>query len=546
MTEPGAPAAGNRRWFSLAATCTATGLVWLAFADFGVATPTIADDMHADLDGLQWANNAFSLTAGALVVASGKFGDLFGQRRVLQTGIVVFACSSVVSALASSVGVLITGRALMGIGAALILPATLALIPAQFSGRTQLSAFGIWQAVAWGGQALAPAIGGVITDGLGWPWLFWINIPLAAAALFTIRAVTPEIGDSSASRRVDWFGLATIGLAVFALLYALTDGPTAGWSDPLVIGLFVAAVLLAGIWVIIENRITAPLVDLSLFRIRSYDGALIANSMMNLGYAGLSYLLVLWLQNARGFSAVTAGLLMLPAIVGIFALIPLGGRLDSGRGGRLPVVLGMLVLAVGFAIISPLHADSSLWLPIAALVVIGCGLGLLSTPVSNTAVGEVPESLAGTAAGVFKMSSMVGGALGVALLTAITRGLTIADSHHAVATSGMTPDEVDQAHAALVNSSSFTDALARLPAALQKTVSDTAVDAFSRGLGLAMLTTTLVLAAATVVVAFVWPRPHRSGVDGHATPSDDTPRHPTTRQPATQQPMTPQARSDDE
>ena len=314
------PKGGARRAISLAATCIAAGLVWLAFADFGVATPTIADAMHADLGALQWANNAFSLTAGALVVASGKLGDIFGQRRVLMVGITVFGVCSVLAALAPSAGTLIAGRALMGIGAALILPATLALIPAQFSGRAQLTAFGIWQAVAWGGQALAPAIGGVITDGPGWQWLFWINLPLAAAAMAAIAAFTPEVSDASSDRRVDWVGLATIGLAVFALLYALTDGPTAGWSDPLVIGLFVVAVALALVWVLVEKRSVAPLVDLSLFRLRAYDGALTANLVMNLAYAGLSYLLVLWLQNARGYSAVTAGLLMLPATIGIFAL----------------------------------------------------------------------------------------------------------------------------------------------------------------------------------------------------------------------------------
>ena len=514
------PKGGARRAISLAATCIAAGLVWLAFADFGVATPTIADAMHADLGALQWANNAFSLTAGALVVASGKLGDIFGQRRVLMVGITVFGVCSVLAALAPSAGTLIAGRALMGIGAALILPATLALIPAQFSGRAQLTAFGIWQAVAWGGQALAPAIGGVITDGPGWQWLFWINLPLAAAAMAAIAAFTPEVSDASSDRRVDWVGLATIGLAVFALLYALTDGPTAGWSDPLVIGLFVVAVALALVWVLVEKRSVAPLVDLSLFRLRAYDGALTANLVMNLAYAGLSYLLVLWLQNARGYSAVTAGLLMLPATIGIFALIPVGGHLDSRRGGRLPVVMGLLVLAVGFAVVSPLHTDSSLWLLVAALVVIGCGLGLLSTPVSNTAVGEVPERLSGTAAGVFKMSSMVGGALGVALLTAITRGLTIADSHHAVEASGMTPSEIDQAHAALVNSSSFTDALAQLPEALQKTVTDTVIAAFSRGLGLAMLTTAVLLAAVTVVVWMVWPAASVAEATGESRADD--------------------------
>ncbi len=150
-----------------------------------------------------------------------------------------------------------------------------------------------------GGQAVAPpAIGGIITDTLGWRWLFWINIPLAVAAMAVVRAVTPpESRDATGSRRVDWLGLATIGLAVFALLFALTDGPTAGWgSPPLVVGLLIATVALGVAWVLVERHVREPLVDLTLFRLRPYDGALAANLTMNLAYAGLSYLLVLWLQ----------------------------------------------------------------------------------------------------------------------------------------------------------------------------------------------------------------------------------------------------------
>ncbi len=497
---------GSRRWVSLAATCTAAGLVWLAFADLGVAIPAIADDFHADMSTLQWANNAFSLVAGALVIAAGKFGDVFGRRAMLQLGILVFAGCSVVAALAPNAGVLIAGRGLMGIGAALILPATLALIPPQFSGRDQLTAFGVWQAVAWGGQAVAPAIGGVITQTLGWAWLFWINVPLGIAAFLVIRAITPESKDPSASSTVDWVGLVTIALAAFALLYALTDGPAAGWGSPLIIGLFVATVVLVVVWVLVERRVAEPLVDMKLFALRPYDGALAANLTMNMAFAGLSYLLVLWLENARGYSAIAAGMLMLPATVGIFALIPVGGRMDSRYGGRLPVLIGLIVMSAGLAVLGVLNSDTTILLISVALVVIGLGLGLLSTPISNTAVGDVPQSLAGTAAGVFKMSSMVGGALGVALLSAFARGFTVADSSNAVAAVGLTPDQVDQAHNALVNSASFNDALSTLDEDLGRKVTQAVVDAFSTGLGHTMVATAVLSVVITVVVAFVWPR----------------------------------------
>lgn len=506
MSEQAAGTTSSRRWVSLSATCMAAGLVWLAFADLGVAIPTIADDFNADLSTLQWANNAFSLTTGALVIAAGKFGDSFGQRRILVIGIVLFAAFSVVAALAPGLDVLIAGRALMGIGAAAILPATLALIPVQFSGPAQLTAFGTWQAVAWGGQAAGPAIGGVITDTLGWEYLFWLNLPLAAVAVILIRVATPESKISDMSRTIDWAGLVTIGLAVFAVLYALTEGPSVGWNDPQVVTLLLGAVVLALAWVTIERRVAAPLVDLRLFALRAYDAALTANLTMNLAFAGLSYLLVLWLQNVRGFDAVEAGLLMLPATVGIFAFIPLGGRWQKRSGGRSPVLVGLLVMSAGLGILGFLSGDSGLWLMAVALVVIGLGLGLLSTPISDTAVGQVPGGLAGAAAGVFKMSSMVGGALGVAVLTAFARGFVEEDVSAATKAAQMDGDDIDQAHRALVNSSSFQDALSGLPTELRQMVTEAATDAFSAGVADTMLVTAVIGLVATGLVWAVWPR----------------------------------------
>lgn len=508
------------RWISLAGTCTAAGLVWLAFADLGVAIPTIADDLDSDLSALQWANNAFSLVTGALVIAAGKFADVFGRKRMLLIGLAVFGATSILSALAPTVGALVAGRALMGVGAALILPATLAVIPPQFSGKAQLTAFGVWQAVAWGGQAIGPAIGGIITDGPGWRWLFWVAVPLSAVAFAVVSAFTPESSDPTASRKIDWPGLATIGLSVFALLYALTDGPTKGWTDPVIIGLFVAAVVLAVVWVLIERAVAEPLVDLALFKIRPYDGALTANLTMNLAFAGISYLLVLWLQNARGYSAVEAGMLMLPSTVGIFAFIPVGGRMDAKRGGRLPVLIGLVVMAIGLLVLGLLTVDSTLVLLAIGLVVIGLGLGLLSTPISNTAVGDVPGELAGTAAGVFKMSSMVGGALGVAVLAAIARSATLRDVDDAASAAGMSSSDVDDARKALVGSENFQDALAGLPADLARKVGDAAVRAFTDGLSQTMVVTGILAVIAVVAVASLWPAEGRAVADA-GPPTDD-------------------------
>ncbi|MFH8678983.1 MFS transporter [Streptomyces lydicus] len=494
------------RWVSLAAICTAAGMVWLAFGDLGVAIPQIADEFRGNLSSLQWANNAFSLVTGALVIAAGKFGDLFGRRRMLNLGIVLLAVFSVPAALAPDIGWLVLGRGLMGIGAALILPASLALIPPEFSGKAETAAFGVWQAVAWGGLSVGPALSGVVTDGLGWRWLFWINLPLAAVTLVVVRITTPESRDEEATRTIDWLGLATVVIAVFALLYALTEGPSVGWGSPQIVALFVVAAALSVAWWFVERRASQPLVDLKIFRIRAYNGALAANLTMNFTFAGLSFLLVLWLENARGYSAVEAGVLMLPATVGVFLCIPLGGRLENRRGGRLPSVVGLVVASVGLGVLGSLGTRSSTEYLAVALVIIGLGLGLVSTPVANTAVGEVPIDLVGTAAGVFKMSSMLGGALGVAVLTAIARERTSQEAAAVIEASGLTPADISQVRQALVNSSSFRDAIASLPPDLRRTVVDAATTAFSAGVADTMAVTAVLTVVATAAVFFLWPR----------------------------------------
>ena len=509
MEGSAAGAGGSRRWFSLAALCTAAGLVWLAFADLGVAVPTIGDDLGGDLSQLSWANNAFSLVTGALVIAAGRFGDLFGRRRMLELGVVLFGVFSIVAAVAPSVGVLIAGRGLMGIGAALILPATLALIPPQFEGRDQAFAFAAWGAVAWVGQAAGPALGGAITDALGWRWLFWLVLPVAALTVVALRLTTPESTDPNASRKIDVPGILTIGAAAFALLFALTEGPDAGFTDPLVLGLIVASVLLTALWVWIEHRSSSPLVDLHIFVRRAFDGALVANLTMNLAFAGASFLLVLYLEQVRGYSALDAGLLLLPSTVTILAFNVVGARMVTRTGSRTPVLIGLLVMAAGAAIFGLISRDSSYWVLAVGLLVFGAGVGLLSTPVADVSVGGAPPELAGESAGVFKMSSMLGGALGVALLVAVQRGLSDAEVARDAQAAGLSDAQVDKLQAALVNSDAAKQVLNSVPPDQRTQLLEAGKDVVADATAGAMWVTAALGIVATVIVVFLWPRRER-------------------------------------
>jgi EmrB/QacA subfamily drug resistance transporter len=504
-----------RRWTSLAGICAAAALVWFSASGLPVALPTIAKEFGTSVTTLQWANIAFTLVTGSLVIAGGRLGDLLGRRRTLVTGTVVFALASVVAAGAPDPAVIIIGRAVMGVGAALILPMTLALIPPQFPRSEQPRALGVWSAVAWGGQASGPAFAGLLTQTIGWRWIFWINLPIAAVTLLVVRAATAESRDENAPPGIDLAGVATVGGAAFALLYALTAGQTRGFSDPLVLALFAAAVVLAVLFVLVELRVANPLVDLSLFRRRPFDAALSADLAMNLTFSGTTFLLALYLQDVGGYGPVTAGLLLLPSTVTLLVFLPAGVRLERRTDARLPMLIGLGVISVASVLLGFLVPDWNYLLVAGTLLLSGIGFGLMSTPVSDAAVGQasgVPEPLAGMASGVFKMSSMLGSSVGVALFATFTRLFATNTAVDQARAAGLSDQQITTLRDALVDSKLAQRILSSLSPAVRERVTDAAREAFTSGVATTIKATALVALVAAGLVMVLWPR--RAG---HAT-----------------------------
>ncbi|MFJ1703458.1 DHA2 family efflux MFS transporter permease subunit [Kitasatospora sp. NPDC088346] len=506
-TGPSREEYSEHRWTALAGMCVAAGMVWLSFADFGVAVPTISRELSASLPDLQWANNAFSLTTGALVLAAGRLGDVFGRKRMLELGLLAMGAVSLVAAFAPGVTGLIVGRAAMGVGAALILPATLALIPPMFPPEEQPRAFGAWMAVAWVGQAAGPAVGGVLTGVLGWRSTFWINAPLALVALWLVRRRAVESTDPNASRHIDLPGLFTSAAAAFCLLYGCTAGQEKGFDDPLIIGLLVGSVVLAGLFVLLEKRVADPLVDLRLFSSRPFCGALVANSVMNIVFAGVSFLLTLYLQEVRGYDAVTAGLLLLPSTVTILLFNPYGGRVSARRGARLPVVLGVLLLGVGTLVASIIGRHYNYAILAAGLLVLGAGLGLMSIPLSDTAVAGPPEELAGTASGMFKVTSMLGGAFGVAVTVAVQQAVETNQATDRAKAAGLSETDVQQLGNAVTDSKLADQILSSVDQATSEALTAAFQQVEAVGAGRAMALAGLLAVVAAFVLPLVWRRP---------------------------------------
>lgn len=496
----------TKRWWSLTGLCLAAAVVWFAAANLPVASTAIADDLGGSVTALQWANTIFALVTGALVIAAGRFGDIFGRRKVLDLGLALFAVASALAALAPDATVLIAGRALMGVAAAAILPATLAIIPIEFDGRDQVVAFSAWMAVAGVGQAAAPAIAGALTTLVSWRAIFWVDVPVCAAALALVLLTTPESRDEGASRKIDYLGLATVAGGLVALLYALNEGPTLGWGSPRVGGAFVLAAVLLGACLLIESRIEEPLIDLRLFRRRSFDGALIDNFVYNVTLAGTMYVLALYLETVRGYDALTAGLLLLPSTVSMLVFIPVGARAEMRRGPRFPLATGTLIMGVGTFLAGFLAADTPYWWYAAAIFIQGVGIGLFSTPLSDTAVGLAPPEKAGAASGVFKMCSMVGGAFGVAVLGAIYRGLEISQLKADAAAAHLTEEQQRQVNDAFANSDKARQIFESLAPDIQRKVTAAVHDALSSGIGGSLKVAAVFSIVALVAVLLLVPR----------------------------------------
>lgn len=417
----GEPSGESRKWWTLAAVCVPLFVITANSTAVNTALPAISDELDTSTSNLAWVVNAYLLVTAALVVLGGQFGDLFGRRRMLLLGIVVFIVSSVMIATGSSEVQLIAGRGLQGAGAAFILPGTMSLIDAAFRGAERATAMGIWGAIAGLGFALGPVIGGLLTDTLGWEWVWWANLPIEGVAIALALYGVRESRDEKAPRSVDFAGLVTLGAGLLALVLAVDQGEDWGWGSARIVGLLAGAVvLLAAFWAI-ERRVRHPLVHLEYFRLPAFVASNIGTFAVTLIVFGVLYLYNLFFQNflLLDESAIGAGLLLLPLSAALFAVSLAVGWIVQRFEARAPLAIGFALQAVGLAWISQAGADAGIAFFIPPLVVIGAGIGLCFAPTSSVGVSAVPDEKAGEASGVINVSRYLGGALGVAILTVL-------------------------------------------------------------------------------------------------------------------------------
>jgi EmrB/QacA subfamily drug resistance transporter len=401
-----------------------------------VALHSIGRDLGFSQAGLQWVVSAYVLFFAGFLLLSGRVADLWGRRRTFVTGLAVFTVASFCCGLSVSPEMLVVSRALQGLGAATTAPAALSIITTIFAeGRERDRAVAAWTAVAAGGGAAGLLLGGLITDVLGWEWIFFVNVPVGAAGIALSHVLLPESRDPAASRRVDLLGAVTVTSGLVLLVLGLTRTEEAGFASPSTLMTLGLAAAFLGAFVFVERRAADPLVPLRLFRLRELVGAALVAFALTAATAPVGVLVTLYLQNTLGYSASLAGLAGLPFSLCVIAGSMLGGRISERIGGRVRMSLGLAVVAVSALVTAGITAEGGVAYVLVGAALSGLGLGFASVASTARGTSAVEEGKRGLASGFMNTSAQVGTALGLAtLLTlAATRTAALSDGAESAA-----------------------------------------------------------------------------------------------------------------
>ena len=417
MTTP-APTGRDPKWWTLTAVCTGVFMLLLDITIVNVALPDIQQQLDASLSDLQWVIDAYALSLAALLLTAGSLADLFGRRLVFVVGLVVFTVGSIACGAAQDVFFLQLARAFQGIGGAAMFSTALALLAAAYHGKDRGTAFGVFGATTGVAVAIGPVLGGALTSGLSWRWIFFVNIPICLVALAVSLTRVVESKDPQAGRP-DWFGFVSFSISLAALVYGLIEAGKIGWSDTRVIASFVVSAVLMVVFVISQLVQSKPMFDLGLLRKPTFTGGLVAAFGVSASVFSLLTYLVIYVQNVLGYSAVATGVRFLFLSVASFFAAAIAGRLSERVPVKWLIGPGFLVLGFGLLLLRGIQPDSSWTHLIPGLVVSGIGVGMINPPLASTAVGVVPVARAGMASGVNSTFRQIGIATGIAALGSI-------------------------------------------------------------------------------------------------------------------------------
>jgi EmrB/QacA subfamily drug resistance transporter len=438
----------ERKWWTLIAVSVAIFMLLLDITVVNVALPDIQRSLHSSFQDLQWVVNAYSLTLAAFLLTAGALADRFGRRLVFTTGLVVFTLSSAACGLAGSPLALNLFRAVQGTGGAMMFATSLALIAQAFHGKERGVAFGVFGGVIGAAVAVGPVVGGVITSGIGWEWIFFVNVPIGIGAVALTLSQVSESRDPDA-RGVDWLGLLTFSGSLFLLVFALIQGNEQGWGSTRILSFLIASAVLIVLFVIVERRQARPMLDLTLFRRPAFAGASIVAFSISASMFAMFLYLTLYVQDVLGYSPLQAGLRFLPITLISFFVAPLSGRLSVRVPVRLLLGSGLSLVGVGLLAMTAVDTGSDWTALIPGFLLAGVGIGLINPPLASTAVGVVHHSRSGMASGINNTFRQVGIATGIAGLGAVFQHEVTRNTRAALSSSAPGREVLHAAHGKL-------------------------------------------------------------------------------------------------
>jgi EmrB/QacA subfamily drug resistance transporter len=416
----------ERRWTALILLCVAQFVVVLDASIVNVALPSIGKGLDFSEQNLPWVVNAYVIAFGGFLLLGGRAADLLGRRRVFMAGLLVVAVASLAAGFAADQGQLIAARAAQGLGAAIISPSALSIVTSLFNdGAERNKALGAWGAVAGSAGAAGVLLGGILTDGLGWEWVLWVNVPVALIALAFTPGLIPESRSESATRHFDAAGAVSVTAGLSVLAYAFLDASSAGWGSTKIVSLLALSVALIGAFVAIELRSKAPLVPFRIFRLRTLTGANVVGLLLGASLFSMFFFISLYMQQVLGYSPIHAGLSYLPLALTIVVAAGLGGQLVTRFGFKPILAAGMLFVALGLAWFSRVSIGGGFTTDIlgpSLLAAIGLGFGFVTSTIA--AVSGVKQREQGLASGLINTSQQIGGALGLAVLSTLATSRT--------------------------------------------------------------------------------------------------------------------------
>ncbi|HET8671992.1 MAG TPA: MFS transporter [Thermoleophilaceae bacterium] len=408
----------HRKWWTLLVVCVATFMLLLDITIVNVALPSIEKALHASFQDLQWIVDAYALTLAALLLTAGSLADLLGRKRVFITGIAIFTLASLMCGLAGTPLVLNVARGLQGIGGAIMFACSLALLAQEFHGRERGTAYGAWGAAIAGAAAVGPLVGGGLTEGLGWEYIFFLNLPIGVLAIVLAVLRLGESRDDEATH-VDWAGLVTFSASLFLLVLALIRGNDDGWGSPQILAELAAAGALLIAFLVVEVRQARPMFDLTLFRKPTFAGASLVAFSVSASIFAMFLYITLYLQNVLGLSPLQTGLRFLPITALGFLIAPVAGRLSAQMPPRWFLGGGVGLVALGLWLMHGLSATSSWTTLLPGFIAAGIGLGVVNPTLAQVAIGVVAPARSGMASGINNTCRQVGIATGIAGLGAL-------------------------------------------------------------------------------------------------------------------------------